>query len=155
MLIRKAENKDIDGCIKLLKQVCQVHADIRPDLFKGGMTKYTNKELEEVFKNELTPVFVCVEDDIVLGYCFTQIIITDNNVTPKPYKTLYIDDLCVDEINRGKHIGRKLYDYAIKYAKDINCYNVTLNVWEGNNSAKAFYEKMGMHSLKTYMEKII
>ena len=32
-LIRKAEEKDIDTILDLLKQVCNVHAKIRPDLF--------------------------------------------------------------------------------------------------------------------------
>lgn len=154
-LIRKAENKDIDSCIELLKQVCSVHAKIRPDLFKDGMTKYNKEELASIFKNDDTPVFVYLDNDKVLGYCFCQIVMHNDLVNPKSFKTLYIDDLCVDELSRGRHIGEKLYNYTINYAKSINCYNVTLNVWEGNNSARAFYEKMGLSIQKTCMEKIL
>lgn len=153
--IRRAEEKDVDSCIKLLKQVCSVHAKIRPDLFKDGMTKYSSNELIEIFKNDDRPVFVYECDNKVLGYIFCEIIITNGIVHPRSIKTLYIDDLCVDENSRGRHIGKKLYEYVLEYAKSINCYNVTLNVWEGNDKAKKFYEACGMSVQKTYLEKII
>lgn len=154
-VIRKAESKDIDSCINLLKQVCNVHAKLRPDLFKSGMTKYSKIELEEIFKNESTPVFVYEEDNLVLGYGFCQIINIEGLVHPKKLKSLYIDDICINEDNRGKHIGKKIFDYIINYARDINCYNVTLNVWDGNNAAIKFYNAMGMKVQKTTMEKIL
>lgn len=44
MTIRKAEEKDILRIIELLEQVLQIHADIRPDIFIPGTTKYTNNE---------------------------------------------------------------------------------------------------------------
>ena len=59
------------------------------------------------------------------------------------FTSLFIDDLCVDTTIRGKHIGQKLFEHAKKEAMRLGCYEVTLNVWEGNDSAKAFYEKMG------------
>ena len=154
-MIRRALEKDINGCINLLHQVCNVHAKIRPDLFKEGSTKYDELDLKKIFLDDNTPVFVYTEDDKVLGYAFCQIIIFNSIVNPKEIKTLYIDDLCVDELYRNKHIGRSLYNHVIEYAKSMNCYNVTLNVWEGNDSAKAFYEKCGMKVQKTYMEKIL
>ena len=70
-------------------------------------------------------------------------------------KTLYIDDLCVDAAARGGHIGTRLYEYVIEYAKVCGCYNVTLNVWAGNDSALKFYEKVGLKVQKTGMEKIL
>jgi len=154
-LIRKIEEKDIDTCLNLLKQVCSVHARIRPDLFKDGMTKYNKEELKELIKDMDKPIFVYEKNDKVLGYIFCQIIIQNSSVNPKEIKTLYIDDLCIDEKSRGNHIGTKLYEYVLKYARDIKCYNVTLNVWEGNDSAKKFYETCGMGVQKTYMEKIL
>ena len=45
MNIRRAEEKDIPRIIELLKQVLQIHADIRPDIFISGTTKYTTDEL--------------------------------------------------------------------------------------------------------------
>ena len=57
-------------------------------------------------------------------------------------KTLYIDDICVDEKARGQGVGRTLYDAVIAFAKESGCYNVTLNVWTCNEGALKFYETM-------------
>ena len=48
MKIRKAEKKDIPRILALLGQVLQIHAEIRPDIFIPGTTKYTPCELAEI-----------------------------------------------------------------------------------------------------------
>ena len=55
MTIRKAEEKDILRIIELLGQVLQIHADIRPDIFIPGTTKYTVSELTELLGKEENP----------------------------------------------------------------------------------------------------
>ena len=50
MMIRDAKEKDIPRILELLKQVLQIHADIRPDIFIPGTTKYTIDELRENFE---------------------------------------------------------------------------------------------------------
>ena len=52
MRIRKAEEKGIPGIMELLGQVLEIHADIRPDIFIPGITKYTVTELAELLKQE-------------------------------------------------------------------------------------------------------
>lgn len=156
MNVRRAETKDIEKVSKLLSEVLELHALIRPDIFISGTTKYTKEELETIFENEDTPVFVaCDEKDNVVGYVFCMIKRQPFSTNMKDFKTLFIDDLCVDENIRGMHIGRTLYEYALAYAKSIGCYDVTLNVWEGNDNARAFYEKMGMFVKETQMEIIL
>ncbi len=156
MKIRRAEEKDMNGINKLLCQVLMVHHNGRPDLFKGNVKKYTDKELLEIIKNDTKPIFVGVDDnDTVLGYafCVFQQHVEDNILTD--IKTLYIDDLCVDEDSRGQHIGRQLYEYVLAFAKESGCYNVTLNVWSCNENAMKFYEKCGLVPQKIGMEKIL
>lgn len=154
--VRRAEKKDMPKILDLLVQVDMVHHVGRPDLFKGPATKYTEEQLMAIIGNDETPVFVCVDDgDEVLGYafCILKQFVNDNILTD--IKTLYIDDLCVDENIRGRHIGSTLYDYVLDYAKRIGCYNVTLNVWSSNESAMKFYEKCGLVPQKVGMEKIL
>ena len=69
--------------------------------------------------------------------------------------TLYIDDICVDENARGLGVGRTLCNHILSYAREKGCYNVTLNVWNCNPGAMAFYEKLGMAPYKVGMEKIL
>ena len=153
-MIRKAEKKDIPGIINLLYQVDAVHNNIRPDLFKGNTAKYDEQELEEILKDDSKPIFV-YDDGKILGHAFCQINEVKNHRLLQDAKTLYIDDICVDEQSRGRHIGKALYEDVRDYAKSIGCHNITLNVWEGNDSAYNFYKRMGMHIQKTGMETIL
>ena len=156
MKIRKAQIKDIGRITKLLNEVLELHVNLRPDIFISGTTKYTNDELQQILQNPKTPVFVAVDEkDNVIGYVFTIIQRQPFSTNMKDFKTLYIDDICVDHNSRGQHIGTKLYQYVLEYAKKEGCYDVTLNVWEGNDKAKAFYKKMGMSVKETQMEVII
>lgn len=155
-MIRKAEIRDIEAIMKLLVQVDMVHHSGRPDLFKGPATKYTQDELRSILKDDQNPIFVFVSDDgLVKGHAFCNIINQPANHVLTQIKTLYIDDICVDDNARGQHIGKALYDFVVSYAKENGCYNVTLNVWECNKGAKKFYEAMGMHVQKTGMEIIL
>ena len=153
-MIRKASNKDIQRIIELLHQVNMVHHVIRPDLFKPHTTKYNEQELETMFKDDSKPVFV-YDDGEVQGYAFCQLTEVKDNLLLEDNKTLYIDDICVDEKARGKHVGKALYEYVRDHARSIGCHNITLNVWEGNNPAISFYKNMGMQVQKTTMEIIL
>ncbi len=153
--IRKATSNDITQIDKLLYEVQKVHSDSRPDLFRSGAKKYTDEQLKTIFENELTPVFVYEIDGQILGYVFCVFQKILNSGTLTDIKTLYIDDLCVDECSRGHHIGTKLYNYVIEFAKENNCYNVTLNVWANNKNAIEFYKSIGLSIQKIGMEKIL
>ena len=156
MNIRRAQDRDLDTIIALLHQVCDIHADIRPDIFIHGGTKYSKDDLREIIVDNDRPIFVAVDDsEKVLGYCFCQYKETAGSRCIKPFSEIYIDDLCVDESARGQHVGQKLFEFVKEEAKRRGCYEVTLNVWEGNDSARAFYEKLGMKPKETNMEIVV
>ena len=154
--VRKAEIKDIEKILALLVQVDMVHHTGRPDTFKGPATKYNAQELQEIIRNDKTPVFVCVdENDSPLGhaFCIHKQVVGDSVLTD--IRTLYIDDICVDESARGRHVGKTLYEYVVSYARAEGFYNITLNVWSCNPPAVKFYEAMGLVPQKIGMEQIL
>ena len=155
MEIRRAVKSDISDINRLLRQVLMVHHKGRPDLFKADVKKYTDSELEEIIRDDSKPIFAAVENGHVCGYafCVVQEHHGDNILTD--IKTLYIDDLCVDESRRGMHIGTELYEFVKAYAKENGFYNVTLNVWTCNESAMRFYEHCGLKPQKIGMEVIL
>lgn len=156
MNIRRAEQKDMKGINSLLNQVLMVHHNGRPDLFKANVKKYTDEELALIIEDDSKPIFVGVdEEDKVLGYAFCIFQQHINNNILTDIKTLYIDDLCVDEKKRGMHIGKQLYDYVVAFAREQGCYNLTLNVWSCNEGAMKFYESCGLVPQKVGMETIL
>ena len=156
MNIRRANTGDMPGINNLLRQVLDVHHKGRPDIFKAGAKKYTDEELTAIIKDDSRPIFVATDkENSVLGYAFCIFIQHESNNILTDIKTLYIDDLCVDETRRGEHIGRALYDYTVAFAKESGCYNLTLNVWSCNAGAMKFYEKCGLLPQKVGMELIL
>ncbi len=156
MIIERAQIKDMEGINKLLKQVLMVHHNGRPDLFKADVKKYTDEELAAIIEDDSRPIFVARDEQgVVMGYAFCVYQQYVNNNILTDVKTLYIDDLCVDETLRGQHVGKQLYDYVLAFAKENGFYNVTLNVWSCNEGAMKFYEKCGLKPQKVGMEVIL
>ena len=154
-LIRRAESRDIADLMRLLEQVNFVHHRGRPDLFRLG-TKYTAEELADILADASRPVFVFEDDGgRVQGYAFCVHQQHTGSRLMTDIRTLYIDDLCVDEGCRGQGIGRALYRHVLGYARETGCWNVTLNVWALNPGAQRFYESCGMQVQKTGMECVL
>ena len=166
-MIRKATHNDIPRILELLSQVNDVHAEGRPDFFIKGKRKYNEEDLLKIINDDTTPVFVYVgtrqatsesgmrKATSVQGYAFCVIQDLSQCDNLRPDKSLYIDDICVDENYRRHGVGKKLYEHVVQFAKEEKCFNITLNVWAKNPSAQAFYESMGMTVQKVCMEQII
>lgn len=146
----------MEGINRLLLQVCMVHHEGRPDLFRAGARKYTDEELKQIIHDDKRPIFVAVDEkEELLGYAFCMFQKHEDSHAFTDITTLYIDDLCVDEVLRGQHVGKNLYEHVLGFAKEQGCYNVTLNVWCCNESAMRFYEACGLKQQKIGMEVIL
>ena len=153
-MIRPATNTDVARIAELLYQVHAVHAEARPDIFQAGKRKYNDEEIVALLADEQKPIFVYEDENgTVQGYAFCVYQITQGIPALFDRKVLYIDDLCVDASQRGKKIGEKLYQHVVAYAKENGCDSVTLHVWNDNQGAFRFYERLGLEPLKTLMEQ--
>ena len=161
--IRRATAADIPELDRLLRQVLEVHHAGRPDLFKTGegVKKYTDGQLAAILASDETPVFVMTADQRgaggapqrVRGYAFCQFQRHPHDAILTDITTLYVDDICVDEAERGHGVGTALYRHALAFARESGCHNLTLNVWSCNPGAQAFYERMGLVPYKVGMEQ--
>ena len=152
MNIRFATEKDIPQMIDLLRQVGEVHHQIRPDLFRAGAQKYDETALKKLLADKTRPIIAGVIDDTMVGYAFCILQELKNDPVLCDRKTLYIDDLCVDATVRGAGVAKAIYQGVLDYAREIHCDAVTLNVWCGNDRALRFYEKCGLKPQKIGME---
>lgn len=153
-MIRRAINEDLAAVNGLLRQVLKVHHTGRPDLFRAEGKKYTDRELLDIFSDPDTPVFVYEENGTVLGYAFCALRQRESG-SLMPVRTLFIDDICVEEKARGRQIGSTLFAYVKAFAQEKGCHNITLHVWECNPGAAAFYNALGMTPQYTSMEMLL
>ncbi len=152
-MIRKAEEKDVPRLADLLCQVLEVHAAARPDIFISGTRKYQDNEILALIHDENKPIFVYEDEQkMVQGYVFCEFQYSPDVAVLKKRKMLFIDDLCVDSAARGQKIGEKLYQFALDFAKENGYDGLTLYVWNDNQGALRFYERLGMTPMKTLLE---
>ncbi|HFU4391266.1 TPA: N-acetyltransferase family protein [Streptococcus suis] len=154
MTIRKARPSDIPVLNELLQDILQVHHQARPDIFKSGGQKFSEAELVALLEIPDKHIFVFELEGQVVGHLFCEFRTTSGDVL-EPIKTLFIDDLCVASSVRGQKIGEQLYEFALSYAKEQGCHNLTLDVWADNAGAVHFYERQGLKLQKFRMEQII
>ena len=154
-MIQQATQQDIPQLSKLLQYICDLHSKIRPDLFAAGKSKYNEQQLLELLQDSSRPIFVYRnEEGLAVGYIFCAVKLWQGEGFVSQ-KSLYIDDLCVDQQYQHKGIGKALFNHARNYAKEIKCHNITLNVWQGNDSAIKFYKDLGLSVQRTFLEEIL
>lgn len=152
-MIRAAKLSDIPRLAELLRQIHAVHAQIRPDIFRSGQRKYSDEDLTRLLADPQKPVFV-YEDEagMVQAYAMCAFQTTENEPSLHNRKILYLDDLCVDENQRGQKIGEQLYHHLVAFAQAEQCDALTLYVWNDNQGAMRFYDRLGLRPLKTLLE---
>ena len=151
MNIRKANKQDIEKLIPIMLQVSIMHIEARPDIFKTKNEDDIKIDLEKRF-DENENIIIIEEDNVVQGVLIYKIKEIKNHINIKDSKVLWIDDLVVDEKQRGKGIGKMLMGEAIRLAQKEHCTRVDLNCWEFNENAIKFYEKIGMTTQRRIME---
>ena len=156
MKIRRAEIKDTEKILALLSQVLEIHAELRPDIFVSGTTKYGAADIAAMLGDDEAPIYVAADDDDgVLGYAMCRLREQPAEGRMVQFRSMYIDDLCVDEAARGRGVGTLLFEHVKDEARRLGCYEVTLVVWSGNDPAERFYEKMGMKTKEKMLEYIL
>ena len=152
-MIRRAEEKDAPRISALLKQVLEVHAAVRPDMYRSGTQKYSEAGVLDLLKDPDCVLFVETDEtDRAVGYAiyFRKTVEDDGPIVGR--RELYIDDLCVDEAERRTGVGQRLFEHVKAYAAKNGFDWITLNVWNGNTGALAFYHEMGLTPRRTILE---
>ncbi len=140
-MIRKIRKKDYDAIDRLLLQLHKVHVEGRPELFSDIEHFMSRDSFENLIADE-TMIAILVEKwNRVIGCCFASIL---NHSGMVSMKTVYIDQIVVDENYRREKIGDAMFREIQKQAKKIGAKRVDLMVWSHNEAAIRAYESYGM-----------
>ncbi len=152
-MIRFAQYNDFNQISLMLKDIHGMHVKAEPKYYKNVDQIISQDDFNKEIDSK--HIFVYAVNNKVLGYVmFADMIITNHPIIIDQ-KVLMIDDICVIPSERGKGIGRKLFNYIEKYAKEQNYTNIDLNVWSFNINAFKFYKSMGMRETRIKMSKNI
>lgn len=112
------------------------------DRFGGGeeLSDHTKRNLiPELRRHPTTLILLAFSEEQAVGMatCFVGF----STFQAKPL--LNIHDLIVDANHRGHGIGRALLESAEQAAKKMGCCKLTLEVVDGNSTARGLYESFG------------
>lgn len=141
MRIRDMRIEDYNEVDRLMAQVHKIHVEGRPDLYIDVEHIYSVNQFAEMVENEDMISVIAEKEERVVGICFVSMRAKTCMVKRR---TAYMEDLCVDESHRGKGIGKELFKYARNRAKEMGAERLDLMVWDFNEDARMFYEKMGL-----------
>ena len=150
MQIRRMKLEDYKEVDRLMAQVHKIHVEGRPDLYVDVEHIYSMETFKKMVEDPDTISIAAEVDGTIAGICFVSMRYRTCMVKRK---TAYMDDLCVDKAYRGRGIGRQLFEYAKEQSRKMGAERLDLMVWEFNESAFAFYQKMGMKIQRYIMEE--
>lgn len=152
MIIRLAQQSDLPQVNAIRRQVHEVHAQGRPDIFHPEFGGALESHIDEIFGGEQTEIVVADREGQICGFAVLEII--DKPETPYSLarRFLRVSEFGVDEVCRRQGIGTRLFDFIKQYAAENGFDTIELDMWEFNEVALPFYESVGFRTYRRYME---
>jgi diamine N-acetyltransferase len=144
--IREAEAGDMATLVRLKQQIHGIHVAYDPAVYSAMTDEEAVCFFEESMKEESTKIFVAVIQEEVVGHMITKAVERPAAPGRQASGSLLIDEICVDAEHRRQGIGRLLIEKAKELALSQGLQEVTLQVWDCNLEAVAFYKSLGMRT---------
>jgi len=129
--IRKAERKDCEAMMKLIKELAIYEK--APDEVTVSLEHF---EASGFGENPVWGAFVAEFEDKIVGTALYYI-----RYSTWKGQRLYLEDLIVTESFRGKGLGKILFDKLIEFGKENNYSGMMWQVLDWNEPAINFYKK--------------
>lgn len=131
--IRTGKKSDLPQVFKLIQELAA---------FERAPEQVTNTvarmEADGFGENPVYGFFVAEEKETILGISLYYY-----RYSTWKGKRLYLEDIVVTESERGRGIGKMLFDVTMKKSIAENCTGMMWQVLEWNEPAIGFYEKYG------------
>ena len=142
-MIRKMKRTDFWDVNKIFGQVQDLHVEGRPDIFISKDPLPLDKFNERMHSRKIIKLVSINERKQVTGFLFAEVRIVGGEITHKR-KIMAVHEIGVSQISRGTGFGTELFKEIKRIAKEKNCDDISLSVWQFNENAINFYKKMGM-----------
>ena len=152
MTVRFAKETELERVNELRKQVNELHAAGRPDIFKPGFSKELQDHVFAIWNDPDQKIVVAERDGVLCGVAVLHHIRKPENPYMYERDFLDIDEFCVDEAYRRTGVATELIAFIRLYAKSEGFDRIELNMWEFNGDALAFYEAVGFTTYRRYLE---
>ncbi|MCH7698241.1 MAG: GNAT family N-acetyltransferase [Chloroflexi bacterium] len=140
MSIRDATEADLPRLVELLDQLA---LDTPREERGPPLPAFYRDAFHRVDANDGQRLLVLEVDGEIVG---TLVLLIIPNITHqgRPYAT--VENVVVEERERGAGYGRQLLTYALDQARAAGCYKLTLTSHKRRTDAHRFYERLGFDS---------
>jgi len=143
MIIRKAEEQDYAAVDQIILNLHALHVASNPDFYEPIDHVITMADYQEFIASPEHLYYVAEEDGLICGIVFATT--KDINAPDMiKQKTGYMDSLYVLPAYRRKGIGKQLFLFIEEKLALHGVQHLNLMVWQFNQGAAKFYEKLGM-----------
>jgi GNAT superfamily N-acetyltransferase len=158
--VRVATLLDYEALCDLLEEVDRAHRDALPDLFQataGPARDFTY--IRALITDRDYGVFVAElenagDRNAVLVGCLVIIARASPDIPILvPMRYAMVDTLVVKHACRGSGVGHQLMQHAEGWVREKGLDRIELNVFEFNQDARIFYERLGYTTLSRRMVK--
>ena len=155
MIIRFAEENELNRINELRKQVNDLHVAGKPEVFKPGFSQELQDYIYEIWDDPEKEIVVAEKDGVICGFAVLNHINKPENPFMFERDYLDIDEFGVDEAYRRQGVAAAMMDFIREHAVKNGFHRIELNMWEFNEDALAFYEAAGFSTYRRYMEMFI
>jgi ribosomal protein S18 acetylase RimI-like enzyme len=150
--IRRATPEDYPSICKLLEEIDALHRDHLPERFQ----KYEGPAREQEYFAGLlndpgVALFVAEQDGALMGYGHANIAEAPAIPLFVPRRYGVVDEIVVSSACQNRGVGTQLMDSMHNWAREMGATSVELNVYEFNETAIRFYERLGYRTVSRKM----
>jgi diamine N-acetyltransferase len=154
--VRKATANDYDSLCELFDEIDALHRDNLPHLFqKPGGAAREQDYYSGLIADENVALLVAEAGQKLVG--FVHAIVRDTPAFPVfvPRRYALVDSILVKSGFQNHGTGRLLMDKIQEWAIANGATSIELNVYEFNETAISFYERLGYQTFSRKMSKQI
>lgn len=152
MTVRYARPDELERVNELRREVNQLHAAGRPDIFRPGFCDELRDRVRQLSEGPDTDVIVAVSDGKICGFAAVRYVDRPESPYMCARRYYHIEEFGVDHAFRRMGVGRALIGFCLAEAKNKNFPKLELDVWSFNRDALEFYEAVGFSTYRQYME---
>ncbi|MBD5101821.1 MAG: GNAT family N-acetyltransferase [Subdoligranulum sp.] len=150
--VRTARRNELERVNELRKMVNELHINGRPDVFRPGFCDELRQHVYDKFDSGNSDVLVAIMDQIICGFAVVEYIEKPRSPFNNSRKFYHVEEFGVDENFRRKGVATALIAFMKEDALRRGYQKIELNMWEFNDGALSFYEKVGFRTYRRYMD---
>lgn len=152
VIVRTAKKNELDCINELRKMVNELHVNGRPDVFRQGFCEELKQYVYNKYDDPNSDVLAAIMNNVICGYAIVEYIERPQSPYNNSRKFYHIEEFGVDENARRKGVATALIDFMKKDALTRGYKKIELNMWEFNDGALTFYEKVGFRTYRRYLD---